>query len=317
MQEGEAVRCNFLIHDAETGEELAVEYSYSSGLTPQTVVFQNAVPGRRYLITAGPIKEFGNYAFGAIYDGQVTNATMREHAAVPTFHSIDGTELYLNMQLNELNSLLDTMLKYDQVYVLPQHALGMAAVLNTEASGMSWPVVELGFSEGWMPSEGPGIGATTAEVRAYWGEPDVAAEPVNERTPTVNYLLYEFPAGVIEFTHKGDGVITQINLYAGTETLSGAVAPGYVTYLHGQENLHFDDFSCFGELVLQCHSESQGPYRVTVTAADGTETVLAEGEGAYYKTIPAPQIEKGALDVELDGGTGDWYLEIHWFPQNE
>ena len=311
LQEGEATICNYLIHDAETGE--ALDYFRPSGLSPQTYVFQNAVPGRRYLITVGPVKEFGNYVFGAIYSGHVTDATPRVHATVPTFRNAEGTELYLNMPLMELNARLDTMLKYGQTYVLPQHALGVAAVLKTEESGMSWPVVQLGFSEGWAPSEGPGIGATTEEVRAYWGEPDVAAEPVNERTPTVNYLLYEFPAGTIEFTHRGDGIITQINLYARDDSLSdGGISGGSVTYLHGRESSQIEHFSCFGELFIMCMSRNNGPYRLAVTEADGTVTVLAEGKDAFQGTMPAPRIENGTLDVEV----GDaWILEINWFPQ--
>ncbi len=308
LQEGEATICNYLIHDAETGE--ALDYFRPSGLSPQTYVFQNAVPGRRYLITVGPVKEFGNYVFGAIYSGHVTDATPRVHATVPTFRNAEGTELYLNMPLMELNARLDTMLKYGQTYVLPQHALGVAAVLKTEESGMSWPVVQLGFSEGWAPSEGPGIGATTEEVRAYWGEPDVAAEPVNERTPTVNYLLYEFPAGTIEFTHRGDGIITQINLYARDDSLSdGGISGGSVTYLHGRESSHIEHFSCFGELFIMCMSTNDVPYRMAVTEADGTVTVLAEGKDTFQGTMPAPRIENGTLDVEVGGA---WILVVNW-----
>ena len=69
LRDGEAVICDYSIFDAVTRE--ALDYFRPSGLSPQTYLFQNAEPGRRYLVLVNTFGEDGGYVFGAAYDGPV------------------------------------------------------------------------------------------------------------------------------------------------------------------------------------------------------------------------------------------------------
>ena len=312
-RDGETIICGYAVYDAETQEPL--DFVHPSGLSPQHYIFQNAVPGRKYIVVVDTFTDdpvYGRtYAFGAIVpkrDGVGLQKPM------PSILGDDGTELHLNMNLQDLDAALDTQLAQGAVYQLPQHRLAVAAICIKDPAAWMFPVVQLGFSEGWTLSEGPGIGATTQEVRAYWGEPYVAAEPANERTPTVNYLLYELADGFLEFDHRGDGVISQISLFSKSDVNGKAGKLGTRTYYHGRSGAHIENFNCFGEVFLMCISWEHGPYRMVVTDADGTETVLAEGTGSYQTVVPAPLVQNGTLDVEV---SSNWILEINWLPTEE
>ena len=65
LQSGERVICDYRIYDAETMEEL--DFFHPSGLSPQTYVFQNAVPGKRYLVTVDSFAGNNRYVFCAYY----------------------------------------------------------------------------------------------------------------------------------------------------------------------------------------------------------------------------------------------------------
>lgn len=307
------VSCSYSILDAETLK--AVNYFRPSGLAPQTYLFQNTVPGRRYLITVYTLGEDGDYAFGAIAPER-SDQMLRER--MPTVRNADGTELMLGMDINVLDAAFDVYLGTGHFYMLPQHSLGVAAIKNTDEPEWTYPVAQLSIMQGWTLSWGPGIGATTKEVRAWWGEPDVSSESTDQNA--TNYLLYYLLGGQIEFVHSG-GVITRINLYSyeaigKTDGLS-------VIYYHGRESARIENVSLFGELYVQCIGGKRnqpggyltgpgGHFRMAVTAADGTETVLAEGEDACQITIPTPRIGNGRLDVELEGEGGAWILVVNW-----
>ena len=237
--------------------------------------------------------------------------------SMPVFRNADGVELRLNMELMELNARLDTMLEYGYIYTLPQHALSAAAILTTEDDYMSWPVVELAFYEGWEIGDGPGIGATAEEVKAYWGEPDYETDPEAFNPAGLCSLSYLLPEGGLEFVHRGDGVIQTIQVYDAALQTDPERAPskGSRTYWHGRGDAHIEPFSCFGELVAMCSPGQDRPYRMCVTAADGTQTVLLEGSGGEQKTLAAPRVEAGALDVDLSGFDGAWSVSIDWFAQ--
>ena len=237
---------------------------------------------------------------------------------MPVFRSAEGKELRLNMSLIELNEQLSTELAPGYIYTLPQHALSVAAAEDGQAFR---PVVELSFYEGWEISEGPGIGARVDEVKAWWGEPAYETDPEAFNPAKLYSLSYQLPDGVLEFVHRGDGVIQTIQLFAAEllEDPEGKSAPtkGSVTYWHGQGDARIEPFSCFGEVNMRCSAWSGDEhYRMAVTASDGTETVLLEGEGFGEDTIPAPRIENGALEVEFSGGKGGWCMQVFWFPQN-
>ena len=249
--------------------------------------------------------------------------------SLPSFRNADGAELKLNMNLQALNAALDTYMGSGYIYSLPQHALSAAAALRYDGEGQFkqplWPVVELSFYEGWTPSEGPGVGATADEVKAYWGEPDTETDPEAFNPAKLYSLSYLLPDGLLEYVHRGDGVIRTINLYA-SELLDdpSILTPGgNLTQWHGRSEAHIENFSCFGELEVMCVAnkpEANGRYsgdghcRMSVTDADGTETVLLEGKGDQ-KTIPAPRIENGTLDVTMEYGTGAWFVTVDWFPR--
>ena len=69
VRAGETEICGYTIQDAETLAKL--EYFHPSGLSPQTYLFENAMPGRRYIITVDTFGENGRYAFGAEYSGPI------------------------------------------------------------------------------------------------------------------------------------------------------------------------------------------------------------------------------------------------------
>lgn len=124
---------------------------------------------------------------------------------------------------------------------------------------------------------------------------------------------------ITQFIHRGDGVIQLIMLYDRTlldDPEAGVVGSlGNRHFWHGRGSAHIEPFGCFGELTVQLVSLNGGPCRMSMTDADGIETVLVEGENAVLETIPAPRIENGALDVTLDGD-GVWFVEIDWFPRD-
>ncbi len=279
--------------------------------------------------TLGPgVWEIHNDALYAFLDGlrdqgpaagapDPTKAPARDQ--LPTFRDADGRELRLNMDLMDLNAQLDAQVAWGYIYTLPQHALSVAAAhYETEGGLQTWPVVELCFYEGWTPSEGPGVGATADEVKAYWGEPDFETDPDAFHPAAIYTLSYTMRDGLMEFSHRGDGVVSSIVLYA-AELLAdpeGDAAPkkGSLTCWHGRGDAHIEPFSCFGELYVMCSQGKDRHYRMSVTDAEGAETVLLEGEGGEQKTVPAPGIKNGALDVAFDGGDGAWMLAVNWFP---
>lgn len=114
---------------------------------------------------------------------------------VPAFRNADGVELSLNMSLMELNARLDTYLHVGYIYSLPQHMLSAAADERER-------IAELGFYEGWSPAEGPGIGATAEEIKAYWGDPDEETDPEAVNPARLYALGYIFPDGLIHFMPK-------------------------------------------------------------------------------------------------------------------
>ena len=238
--------------------------------------------------------------------------------SLPRFRNAEGAEVYLNMELAELNAALDTSLQSGYIYTLPQHVLSVAAGHMETDGHPTWPVVELAFYKGWTPSKGPGIGATVEEVKAFWGEPDGESDP-NAVNPAKLYGVgYVLTDGYLEFVHRSDGVIESIDLYNG-EVLANPEADGAPTlgnrvYWHGRGSAHIEPFNCFGALDVICAANKNGRYRMALTDAEGTETVLAEGEGSFQKTIPSPRIENGALDVEIDADSA-WSLAIDWFPR--
>ncbi len=237
--------------------------------------------------------------------------------SLPSFRNADGAELWLNMSLIELNEQLGTQLAPGYINTLPQHKLSVGAS-DLESGDRFRPVVELGFYEGWTISEGPGIGATADEIKAYWGEPDTETDPEAFNPTKLYSLSYMLEDGLLVFTHRGDGVIQTINLYASELVDDPSIlTPGVnLTCWHGRGDSHIEPFSCFGELYVWCSAEkTDGHYRMAVTASDGTETVLLEGEGSGQATVPAPRIESGALDVTFDGGAGGWNIQINWFAQ--
>jgi hypothetical protein len=225
------------------------------------------------------------------------------------------------MSLIELNEQLGTQLAPGYINTLPQHKLSVGAS-DLESGDRFRPVVELGFYEGWTISEGPGIGATADEIKAYWGEPDTETDPEAFNPAKLYSLSYQLPDGLLEFVHRGDGVIRTINLYA-SELLDdpSILTPGgNLTQWHGRSEAHIENFSCFGELEVMCVANNpeahsgDGHCRVSVTDADGMEKVLLEGNGDQ-KTIPAPRIENGTLDVTMEYGTGAWFVTVDWFPR--
>ena len=239
--------------------------------------------------------------------------------SLPRFRNADGAEVYLGMELAELNAALDTFLQSGYIYTLPQHVLSVAAGHMETDGHPTWPVVELALYEGWTPGEGPGVGATVEEVKSFWGEPDMETDPEAVNPARIYGVGYVLGDGYLEFVHRGDGVIESIDLYD-RELLADPEAGGVQIlgnnrhYWHGRGSAHIEPFSCFGALDVMCSPGHESAYRMSVTAADGTETVLLEGKGGEQKTIPAPRIENGALDVEIDGD-GAWALEIDWFPR--
>ncbi len=238
--------------------------------------------------------------------------------SLPRFRNADGAEVYLGMELAELNAALDTFLQSGYIYTLPQHVLSVAAGHMETDGHPTWPVVELALYEGWTPGEGPGVGGTVEEVKAFWGESDMETDPEAVNPARIYGVGYVLGDGYLEFVHRGDGVIESIDLYD-RELLADPEAGGVQIlgnnrhYWHGRGSAHIEPFSCFGALDVMCSPGHESAYRMSVTAADGTETVLLEGKGGEQKTIPAPRIENGALDVEIDGD-GAWVLVIDWFP---
>ena len=64
LHAGQRRICAYAIIDAETLEPL--DFFRPSGLMPQTYVFQNAQPGRRYIVTAYTFFDEGSFVFGAL-----------------------------------------------------------------------------------------------------------------------------------------------------------------------------------------------------------------------------------------------------------
>lgn len=231
-----------------------------------------------------------------------------------SFRNADGRELCLNMELMDLNTQMDTMLAYGYFCDVPQHAFGAAAVLRTDNGMMSWPVVMLRVSEGWEISDGPGVGATAQAVEDYWGAPSITTD-VGSPPPFV-YMNYELDDGWLTFVHRGDGVITAIELTSTAVPLDEIGVQGNLTYLHGRGSAHIKDLLWGGELYAECSAMKQGSrYRMALTAADGTETVLLEGEGTRgrQENIPLQQDGSGSLDVEIEGD-GHWVFIVNWAP---